>query len=131
VVTPGAGGRREGSSKTILRFVLTLLLFALAVWWLIELALQIGTAPTIDAQGKVVVDKFQRAKDILLVVLPLVTSALGYWFGAQGKEQEQERAESARSQLEAVVSASTDPGLLQKARSQYPDAFGLRAKESE
>src|SRR5262245_2336795 len=89
------GGGRGTLSKTNLRFVLTLLLFALAVWWLIELAFQLGTAPTIDAQGKIVVDKFQRAKDILLVVLPLVTSALGYWFGAQGKEQEQERAESA------------------------------------
>jgi hypothetical protein len=113
----------EDRVKTNLRFVLTLLLFALAVWWLMELAMQLGTAPTMDAQGKVLVDKFQRAKDILLVVLPLVTSALGYWFGAQGKEHEQERAESARDQLDAVVQASTEPNLLQKARNNYPDAF--------
>jgi hypothetical protein len=110
--------------KTNMRFVLTMLLFGLAVWWLIEVASLLGAAPTKDGQGTVVVDRYQRAKDILLVVLPLVATALGYWFGAQGKEQEQQRAESARKQLDAVVAASSEPDLLQRARASYPTAFG-------
>ncbi|MDQ2707546.1 MAG: hypothetical protein M3Z25_07870 [Actinomycetota bacterium] len=73
--------------------------------------------------GNIVVDEYQRAKDILLVVHPLVTTTFGFWFGAQGKDQAQTRADQAHQQLTAVVAASTDPEILQKAKTSSPHAF--------
>jgi hypothetical protein len=112
-----------------IQFVLTLVLLAIAVWWLVEVATMMGRAPTIDSSGHVMVDRFQRAKDVLLVILPLLTSALGYWFGARDKDRVQGQADSAKDQLNAVVATSSDPELMRKAKEMYPTAFRPPTKE--
>ena len=89
---------------------ITLLLFGLAAWWLLEVANVLDVAPTTDAKGNVV-DRFERAKDVLLVVLPLLTSALGYWFGAAGKTNSDKEARQARDKLETALDKA-QPGLL-------------------
>ena len=107
---------------TRIRAMFSTLVLLLAVWWLWEVQRRLGTEPRLDDKGSVVVDEFQRAKDILLVVLPLVTTILGYWFGAQGKEKAEEKAKEATAKLEAVVDAS-GAGVLEKAKTMHPNAF--------
>src|SRR5687767_15127287 len=93
------------------RIGITVLLFLIAAWWLYINAKNLGTpAGAQDANGNVL-DEFTSAKDILLVVLPLLTSALGYWFGAAGKDQAEQKAEQSRSQLSAVID-ELEPGVL-------------------
>ncbi|MGG5259303.1 hypothetical protein [Phycicoccus avicenniae] len=116
------------------RGLLTLLLLGLAVWWLTLVAREMSTAPTVGKDGKVLLDEFQRAKDILLVVLPLLTTALGYWFGAAGKEKAEEgkakaeaTAEQKAQQLDSVLDAAPQ-GVLKDAKDKHPEAFGLPRK---
>lgn len=92
------------------------LLLLLTVWWLYVVANHLSVAPQTNESGEVVLDTFQRAKDILLVVLPLLTTALGYWFGAAGKEKAEQKAEAAQSEL------------LDVAKRANPQAFGLPAQ---
>lgn len=116
---------------TRIRGVITALLLGLVFWWLVVVAANLDSVPRVNAKGQVLLDEFQRSKDILLVVLPLLTTALGYWFGAAGKEKAEERAEEAtrsaaeeRRKLQAVLDTSPETELLNRARSAYPDAFG-------
>jgi hypothetical protein len=109
--------------KTLVRAIITLLLMAAAAWWLVEVATRLGMTPTKDQDGNIVLDEYQRAKDILLVVLPLVTTALGYWFGSQGKERAEDEANKAKDKLTAVAATSSDPELLANARRLYPTSF--------
>jgi hypothetical protein len=104
------------------RGIFTVAILLAAAWWLYVVASKLGKAPTKDAQGNVV-DEYQRAKDVLLVVLPLVTTAIGYWFGAQGKEKAEEKASQANDQSRAIAAVSGDPDILAKARAKYPSAF--------
>ena len=120
----------RGSFDGWARLALTLVLLAILVWWLWEARGRVATEPLIK-DGVVVVDAFKNTQTILLLVVPLATTAIGYWFGAQGKEkaeekaaQAEEKAGEASAQLTAVVGASTDDSLLEKARTQYPEAFG-------
>lgn len=115
------------------RPLLTILLLGLSVWWLTLVALRLGLEPQTDDAGNVVLDEFQRTKDILLVVLPLTTTALGYWFGAQGKTEAEAKAVEAEKEatqanaaLTAVVDSSSEPQLLKQARENYPQAFEKR-----
>jgi hypothetical protein len=110
--------------NTWIRGVLTFMLLALTVWWLSQVARLIETPPVLDATGKVTLDAFSRAKDILLVVLPLLTTALGYWFGAAGKAKAEDSADQAKVQLKEVLNASGED-LLTKAKANNPAAFGL------
>jgi hypothetical protein len=103
--------------------VLTIILLALVTWWLWLVALRLSIAPTKDSAGNVL-DQYQRAKDILLVILPLSTTALGYWFGVQGKDKAEAQAETANAQLTAVVDAAPE-GTLKDAMEKHPKAFGL------
>lgn len=122
---------KAGWIQTIVRASLTLILLGLSIWWLAEVASRLGTAPTKDTKGNIIVDQYQRAKDILLVVLPLVTTALGYWFGSQGKDKAETAANAAKDEtqntkeqlagVKAVV--STNPELLERAKHLYPKAF--------
>ena len=73
---------------------------------------------------------YQRSSDVLRTVLPLLTIALGYWFGAAGKERAEKRAEdaqdeatAAKQKLSVVLGASNEPDLLDKANSAHPEAF--------
>ena len=117
-----------------IRAVLTGVLFLITTYWLLEVAGQISTVPTQDDQGHVL-DTYQRSKDVLLVFLPLLTTALGYWFGAAGRENAEAKAIQAMSEarrtqqkLEGVLGSSQEQDLLSKAQSLYPDAFGLPRK---
>lgn len=112
------------------RGLITLVTIALAAWWLGIIALRLGVPPVKDGSGNIVIDEYQRAKDILLVVLPLVTTTFGFWFGAQGKDQAQAQADQAHQQLTAVVAASTDPDILQKAKTSSPHAFPESTRSS-
>ena len=114
-----------------IRAMITGILFVITAYWLLAVAGQISSVPTWDGQGHVL-DTYQRAKDVLLVVLPLLTTALGYWFGAAGRENAEAKAaqamtevKRAQQKLEGVLSTSREQDLLSKAQALYPDAFGL------
>ena len=121
-----------------IRGLVTLALFALSAWWLAQVSGEVGSAPVPDANG-LVLDRFQRSKDILLVVLPLLGTALGYWFGAAGRESAEGKAKQASAEAEtahqearqteqrltSVLATSADTDLLKRAREQHPEAFGL------
>lgn len=106
-----------------IRGIVTVAILLVAGWWLYQVSMRLGTAPTKDGQGNVLVDEYQRAKDILLVVLPLVTTAVGYWFGVQGKEKAEDKADQAKEEAKAIVATSEDSDLLSKAREKYPRSF--------
>jgi len=112
--------------STSIRAAVTGAVLLLAAWWFLEVARRLGTEPKVDGDGKVLVDEYQRAKDILLVVLPLLTTAFGYWFGAHGKEKAEATAARAQEESKALVATSADPDLLAKAREKYPTAFADR-----
>jgi hypothetical protein len=114
-----------------IRAVLTGILFLITTYWLLEVAGQISSVPMRDDEGNVL-DTYQRSKDVLLVVLPLLTTALGYWFGAAGRENAEAKATQAmrearktQQKLEGVLGSSREQDLLSKAQELYPDAFGL------
>jgi hypothetical protein len=109
--------------QTGLRFALTVILFAIVIGLCVVLLTQINTQPTRDANGGVIVDQWQRGKDVLSLFLPLLTTALGYWFGAAGKDQARADAAKARDQLTAVTSVSTDSDILAKAKQAHGEAF--------
>ncbi|HEY2225772.1 hypothetical protein [Actinomycetospora sp.] len=93
----------------------------IAVYWLSVVAGYLS-APTVkDPQGNII-DPYARSKDILLLVFPLVTIVFGYWFGQQGKETAEKKADDAGRKLNSVLDAA-DPGLLQKAKSNSPGTF--------
>ena len=108
--------------KAVGAAVATLIVAAITVWWLFEVARRLGVPPTVNAQGAVVLDAFQRAKDILALVLPLFTAALAYWVGNRGASQAEEKADAATKQLDAVLDASP-MGVLKKAQDEHPEAF--------
>jgi hypothetical protein len=125
-----------------IRGLVTLALFGLCAWWLVEVSRQVGSAPVHDADG-LVLDRFERSKDILLVVLPLLGTALGYWFGAAGRESAEGKARQASAdaesahqearqteqRLSSVLATSADTDLLKRAREQHPEAFGLSSTD--
>ena len=110
-----------------IRGSVTAFVLLLALGWFFVVAKRLGTPPVVNEDGAVVLDEFQRAKDILLVILPLVTTAFGYWFGAAGADKAEKKAEQAQRENRALVSAT--PQALATARDKYPEAFGLPAKE--
>ncbi len=103
---------------------------------MILVASTVGKSPTVDATGKVTFDEFANAKDILLAILPLATTSLGYWYGNQGANDAKEAAAQAhaqaadavaetskvKDQLTAVVDQSA-PGTLAEAKQNHKDAF--------
>jgi|SRR6476660_5295202 len=94
----------------------------IAIWWLALVAERLGLAPVVDDHGTVVLDEFQRAKDILVVVLPLFTASIAYWVGSQGTTEAKEEAKSATEKLNAVVDVSA-AGILDAAKKKHPEAF--------
>jgi flagellar basal body-associated protein FliL len=94
--------------KLLARFVITMLLFGVVIYWMWMMSGDLRTGATNDATGNAV-DPFQRSKDVLLVALPLLTTAVGYWFGAEGKERAEQRAHEAQeksaSSLERALHA--------------------------
>lgn len=122
--------------KNLGSWVTTVFVFALVAWALYYVFQDHGTAPTLDSKGHVSVDRYAHAKDILDVVLPLATAAVGYWFGNKGVSDANAHADDARSQAtaaqtetKAVVAAASAllPGtdVLRAAKDTHPEAFGL------
>jgi hypothetical protein len=109
--------------KSIGTVVITVFVFGIVIWWLAVVLNRLGTPPRVNSKGAVVVDQYQRATDILFVVFPLATAAVGYWFGNQGRARAQEEAEQAQSKVTAVLGSSDDGELLKKAADTFPAAF--------
>jgi hypothetical protein len=130
--------------KNLGAVITTVFIFIILLWWLVVVARHIGEAPKVNKAGAVTLDVFQRSKDILLVVLPLATTAIGYWLGNQGAVQAQQTAQNAndqaqsaqkdaaaaQAQLAAVVDVS-EPNTLAKAKSTHPEAFAPTAPAHE
>ena len=128
--------------KSLGALLTTVFIFLILLWWLIVVARHVGTDPVVNSDGVVTMDTFQRTKDILLVVLPLATTAVGFWLGNQGAAQAQETAQlatqnaetaqaqavAAKDQLMALVDVS-DARKLQEAKSAHPEAFGLASNQ--
>ncbi|MEY2474043.1 MAG: hypothetical protein QOK28_3372 [Actinomycetota bacterium] len=115
---------------------------ALVVWWLGLVAQRLNVQPVVK-DGTVILDEFQRAKDILLVVLPLFSATVAYFVGNQGAEKAKEEAkvakdetqtakqETAAAKKETTKLRSAHNALLEaapaevkdKARQLHPEAF--------
>ena len=119
------------------RVLITAGLFLFVAWWLYAVWHHLGDVPVVDSNGNVVVDEFQRTKDILLVVLPLLTTALGYWFGSEGKDKAEENAKRAeqtakaeQTKVQALLQVAPE-NQVTAAKKQYPEAFGLTQEQAE
>lgn len=108
--------------KSIGTIVVTAGVFILVVIWMVAVWKNLGAAPVYNEDGTVKLDEFARAKDILVLVFPLLTTAVGFWLGSQGTAKAEEKADKADAQKTAVLD-SAEPGLLETARQNYPDAF--------
>lgn len=115
----------------IARLAITAVLLLGCGWWLWVVSQNLSVRAEVGADGAIVLDQFQRAKDVLLAVLPLLTLALGYWFGTQGTAKAEEKADkatadakNAEERIATIVGASQDTDLLTRARQQNPRAFG-------
>lgn len=108
--------------KSIGAILVTVVTAGLAIWWLALIAQRLNLEPKVNDKGVVVLDEFQRAKDILLVVLPLFSASLAYWVGSQGTTVAKKEADSAKGKLEAVLDVSPE-GILEKARTKHSAAF--------
>ncbi|MGW5724073.1 hypothetical protein ACWEVP_48465 [Amycolatopsis sp. NPDC003865] len=122
---------------TWVRALLTFALLIGVALWLVEVAGTIGI-PVVKSSDGTVFDQFQRAKDVLAVITPLLTTALGYWFGSAGRQEAQTTASAARAEadqahrrLAGVLDSSSEPGLLAKARAADPEAFGVAPASGE
>jgi hypothetical protein len=124
--------------KNIGTWITTVFVFGLVIWALYYVFQDHGTAPTLDEDGKVILDKWDNSKTTLLFVLPLATAACGYWFGNKGVSDANASADDAKAgqtaaqaETKAVVAtassklpAGTD--ILAEAKASHPDAFGLK-----
>lgn len=118
------------------RSIISLALLAIAVWAIYTVIQTLGIPPQKDPQGNILVDRYARANALLLVVLPLLTTALGYWFGAQGTAKAEERTQKAEERTQTVeerrqkesqqikaLLAEAPPDVFEKAKKRYPEAF--------
>ena len=96
-----------GKSGDILRWVLTIIVIAVMIWWLYNVWLVQGIAVKKDADGNVL-DVYTRARDTLAIVVPLVTLALGYWFGVKGADTAEKNAATANDQAKAATAQAKD-----------------------
>jgi hypothetical protein len=92
------------------------------VWWLYLIATRLSVAPQVGSDGKIVLDEFQRAKDILLVVLPLFSASIAFWAGSAGTADAKKDASKSKEHLKAVLDASPQ-GVLERAQTTNPTAF--------
>jgi chloramphenicol 3-O-phosphotransferase len=108
--------------KAIGAIVATVLTGAIVIWWLVIVAQKLGVKAEVK-NGNVVLDQYGRAKDILLVVLPLFSAALAYWVGSSGTQEAKNEAAGAKQQLDAVIDTAPE-GTLQRAKELHRDAWG-------
>jgi hypothetical protein len=103
--------------------IVTLFIFAIVGAWLYFTASKVGVAPIFNSKGVPTIDQYQRAKDILQIVFPLATAAVGFWFGNQGAAQAHAQARQSQAKVEAILGASNDTDLINKAKGTAPGAF--------
>ena len=108
--------------KAIGAIVATVLTGAIVIWWLVIVAQKLSVKPEVE-NGNVVLDQYGRAKDILLVVLPLFSAALAYWVGSSGTQEAKKEAAGAKDKLDAVIDIAPE-GTLQRAKELHSDAWG-------
>ncbi len=118
-------------------WITTVFVFAVVAWALYHVFEDHGTAAVLDKNGKVTLDKFANSKDILAIVLPLATAAVGYWFGNKGVADANAQADGAKAEataaqqetkaVVATASAKLPVGtdILAEAKKSHPDAFGI------
>jgi hypothetical protein len=87
-----------GKAKDIGAIVTTVLVFLILAWTLVYVFKYIDSTPQVGTDGKVVLDKFGNSKTILLAILPLTTTAVGYWLGNKGAGAAQDDAKKANDQ---------------------------------
>jgi hypothetical protein len=90
--------------------ILSLLLLAIFAVLLLVWALRIGTDPRGVSIGDttVTIDEFQRGKDIVTILLPLVGAVISFWLGVavEGKRAD-ENKQSAENEKDARQTAET------------------------
>jgi hypothetical protein len=65
--------------------IASIIILVFVVAWSAVVLAKLDTAPTVGTDGKTVLyDTFGRAKDIFVLVLPLLTTAAGFWLGSVG-----------------------------------------------
>ena len=112
----------KGASSNWQRLLITIALMGLVVWGLVLTTLNLHAGVSKDSGG--LVDVYQRSTDVLHTLLPLLSIALGYWFGAAGKEHAEQKADTATRQLTAFLGTTASQGdLLERARQADPKAF--------
>lgn len=128
---PGAGGAGGVAAiKAWGSMVVTILIFIAFFWTLYYVFKYINNPVTKDAAGNVK-NTFGNAKDILLIVGALTTTAAGYWFGSDGKSKAEAVATTATNQATeaqqvattAVKDAAASKALLDHVRATHPQAF--------
>jgi hypothetical protein len=122
--------------------VMSIALFIVVLTWVIVVGIHIGTQPVHNKDGTVQMDAYARAKDILVLILPLLTTAAGFWLGSQGTGQAQKQAADAttvakeaqeqRSAILSVAPSMTDgTDVLTAAKAAHPAAFDLPVNPPE
>ena len=117
--------------------IVTVISFALVGWSLYFVFHNLGVPPTIS-NGTVTANPLQSAKDVLTVVIPFASAAIGFWFGSDGKVAAQNQAQAAQQQASAATARATRADqqkgailqaapdaktLLDQARELVPEAF--------
>lgn len=106
--------------------VTTVAVFVLVLVWMIAVWVNLGKLPEYNDDGTVRIDEFQRAKDILSLVFPLATIAVGYWLGSEGKAKSDDKAKAAEAENTAIrtaVKESNDPEILTRAKAIFDEQF--------
>lgn len=119
--------------------VASIVIMLFVVAWSVVVLFRLNTPPHVGKDGVTVTyDTFQRAKDIFVLILPLLTTAAGFWLGSVGTANAKAEAANAKQetsdvkdQKEALLSASrvlpANTDLLTAAKDLHPEAFGLSA----
>jgi hypothetical protein len=123
--------------------LVSIVVLAIVGGWLAIVWQHVDVPPTMSADGKTVIyDQYTRTKDIFTLILPLLTTAVGYWLGSQGTAAAQGQAsnaqkdakeahEDARKALSqqaavmAVASSKVPVGedILAEAKTKHPNFF--------
>lgn len=118
---------RVKSTGTI---AVTVLVFILVIVWMVAVWRNLGKAPHYR-KDTLSYDEFTRAKDVLVLVLPLLTTAVGYWLGSQGTAAAQKKAETAENKASEAQKQASDAhaesarrqGQLEQLEKTHPQAF--------
>lgn len=109
--------------------VLTLVVLIGVAAWLFTVARNIDVSVSLAEDGRTVVkDPFTRSKDILSLILPLLTTLVGFWVGTKGTEEAKEETSKAKAQREAFKEVAKDKAasgedIYELARDKRPTAF--------